>query len=277
MGSLTLEPLGKPCWKGRDQQKPSMGKSPGNRAEAAVMVLLYPSPHAPAWGSPSPPLPLALCPSLGIPKSPSPHLCCSNLLRGGQRNKAVEPQTQAKTSTAGALNVSCFCFLFFKLPGEGLACLCRTKAPSHKDWPTCPHRWRQRRSERLQEVEIQVPSILVTGLGECRLVWTGAQCMVRQTTHSCPEPLKHLLSRPHRAQCPQVPPHPQQSSRGTGIAALQGLRPCMLPSSALFRATDPLSPSHHPLSWGLGSELASDLSPSLTPGAPSVWAGSAPC
>ena len=120
-GFFTLEPLGKPCWKGRDQQKPSMGKSPGNRAEAPVMVLLYPSPHAPALGSPSPPLPLALCPSLGIPKSPSPHLCCSNLLRGGQRNKAVEPQTQAKTSTAEALNVSCFCLsfgclIFYPLP-----------------------------------------------------------------------------------------------------------------------------------------------------------------
>ena len=128
-------------------------------------------------------------------------------------------------------NCDCgFVFLFFKLLGEGLAYLYRTKAPSHKDWPTCSHRWRQRRSERLQEVEIQAPSILVTGLDKCSLVWTGAQCMVRKTTHSCPEPLKHLLSRPHRAQCPQVPPPP---------TVLNGHRHCSTPGLETLYAPQP--------------------------------------
>lgn len=88
-------------------------------------------------------------------------------------------------------------------------------------------------------------------------MWTRPSA-VRQTTHSCPEPPKHHLSRPRGAKCPQLPA-PVLSA--CGLRLLQGNGPMFA------------WPSAHPG----GNEPASDPPRSHTPRGPSVLASSAAC
>lgn len=157
--------------------------------------------HGNASASPSAP-----GPSLEVPMflSLSSPLLLQPPERWVGKRWGLEARIQAKKSRAGTLNISSFPFVL-EAPCRGLACLLNLGShPTQRGQRfTRPRRWKFRVLVVLSTLlaEAQWDGLPLGSAGWCGQVPSA----VRQTTHSCPEPPKHRLSRSHGAKCPQLP------------------------------------------------------------------------